>query len=159
MPSFIPRRLAAIVVALLLASDAMGQEARVGMVTVSGAHAFATPPSARTGAAYMTIANTGAAGDRLIAASTPAAGKVELHRMIRDGDVMRMREVAAIDIAAGGHVQLQRGGLHVMLIDLRQPLREGERIALTLTFEKAGAVELTVPIQRQGAARGGHHQH
>lgn len=111
----------------------------------------------RTSAAYMTIENTTAALDRLVSATSPAARVVELHTHIMDGGVMRMRPVSAIEVNPGEPAVLRPGGLHVMLIDLTQPLRQGESIPLTLRFEKAGEITVTVPVLAAGAA--GHGQH
>lgn len=133
-------------------------EFTVGALRVSGPIAFSTPTAARNGAAYLTLKNQGQAGDRLIAARSPAASRIELHTTLREGGVMRMRELPAIDVPAGGTVKLERGGMHVMLIDLREPLKAGARFPLTLVFEKAGTLEVMVAVESvRGAA--GHHHH
>jgi len=111
----------------------------------------------RTSAAYMTIENTTDALDRLVSATSPAARVVELHTHIMDGGVMRMRPVTAIEVNPGEPAVLRPGGLHIMLIDLVRPLRQGETIALTLRFERAGEVTVTVPVLAAGAS--GHGQH
>jgi hypothetical protein len=100
----------------------------------------------------MTLRST--AADRLVSAGTPVADTTELHTTVRDGDVMRMRPVAGIDLPAGRPVALSPGGLHVMLLGLRAPLKEGETIPLTLTFERAGTIEVRVPVARAGATGG-----
>jgi copper(I)-binding protein len=123
---------------------------------------YARSASAMAGAAFMTLANTGTEDDRLIAASTDAAQRVELHTHIEDGDgVMRMVEVEdGIEVPAGGETVLQRGGLHVMLMGLTAPLNQGDQIDLTLTFEKAGDVTLTVPVDNERMdGHGGHGGH
>ena len=114
---------------------------------------FARPSAgtAGAGAAYMTIRNRGPA-DRLIAASTPAARAAALHTHIREGDVMRMRRIEAIEIPGSGAAELKPGGLHVMLMGLSQPLKPGDVFALTLIFEKAGAITVRVPVLAMGAA-------
>ncbi|MBL6080122.1 copper chaperone PCu(A)C [Belnapia sp. T18] len=103
------------------------------------------------GGAFMRIENRGAAADRLVSASSPVARTVELHATVRDGDVMRMRPVQAIDLPAHGAVQLQPGGLHMMLIGLNRPLSQGERVPVTLTFEHAGSVAVELAVQGAGA--------
>lgn len=114
---------------------------------VADAYARAASPLAQSGAAFMALTNTGTADDRLLAAASDVAERVELHTHIMDGDVMRMRAVeGGIPVPAGETVLLQRGGLHVMLIGLRGPLEQGAEIALSLTFETAGAVDLSVPV-------------
>src|SRR5690606_28257843 len=97
-------------------------EASIGALTVSGAFARATLPNAPVAGGYLTIANGGAEADRLISATSPAAGRSELHEMKMEGDVMRMTALEnGIDIPAGGTVTLAPGGLHIMFMDLAQP--------------------------------------
>ncbi len=103
------------------------------------------------GAGFMTLKNNGAAGDRLISAASPAARVVELHTHIREGDVMRMRPVADILIPPGQTVHLRPGGLHIMLIGLTEPLRQGTTVPLTLRFERAGEVQVTLGVESAGA--------
>ncbi len=108
-----------------------------------------------TGAGYLTLRTAGAA-DRLVSASTPVARTVELHTMIRDGDVMRMRPVEDIAVPPGQTVTLAPGGLHIMLIGLTQPLELGSRVPLTLRFERAGEVTVELAVQRAGAPAAAH---
>lgn len=121
--------------------------------------ARATIGNSTVGAAYMTLRAPAGQADRLLEASTPAAGRVELHTMTMDNNVMRMRRVEAIDVPAGGTAQLRPGGLHVMLMDLRGPLRAGETLPLTLRFERAGTVQLNVPIAPANATAAPAHGH
>lgn len=107
------------------------------------------------GAGFLIIRNSGAA-DRLLSASTPVAGRTELHTMLRDGDVMRMRQVEAISVPANGAVTLAPGGLHVMLIGLTRPLAVGESVPLTLVFERAGTVTLDLAVRPAGARAPAH---
>lgn len=127
-------------------------EAKAGAIAVSQPWARATAPGAPAGAAYLTVTNSGKEADRLIAASTPAAKTAELHTHIHDNGVMRMRQVEAIDVPAGGTVALKPGGLHVMLMGLTAPLAQGSSFDVTLTFEKAGKVTVPVAVQSAGAA-------
>jgi copper(I)-binding protein len=76
-----------------------------------------------------------------------------LHTTIKEGDVMRMRQVQSIDVPAGGSTELRPGGLHVMLIGLAQPLVQGTKIPLTLSFERAGTVTVEVMVEAAGAPR------
>lgn len=101
-------------------------------------------------AAYMTIRNTGAA-DNLIAASTDVAGKVELHTVTADGDVMKMEQVEKIEVPANGEAVLKPGGFHIMLLEIKQDLKVGDTLDLTLTFEKAGKITVKVPVQMPSA--------
>lgn len=124
--------------------------AKVGPITVTAPFARATP--ARNGGVFMTLRNAGAESDRLVKAASPVAASVELHTHLREGDAMRMRPVENIPVPAKGATALEPGGLHVMLIGLAKPLKEGERFPLTLTFERAGSVTIEVPVLKAGAA-------
>jgi len=136
--------------ALLAIAALAGPALADGPVTVTAAWARAGVASAKAGAAFLTVTNTGKEPDRLVAAQTPVADKAELHTHLMDNGVMKMRAVDSIDVAPGAPVTLKPGGLHVMLMGLKQPLTEGGRFPVTLTFEKAGAV--TVEVAVQGAA-------
>lgn len=144
--------LAAALVALAALSPLAAHEYQRGDLRID--HPYARATAAQNGAAYLTIENKGATGDRLVGAASPAAGKVELHTIIREGDVMKMRQVPAIELAPGGRTELKPGGFHIMLLGLAKPLREGERFPLTLDFEKAGKLDVDVVIDKAGA--GGH---
>lgn len=122
-------------------------------------YARATAATARAGGAYMTIVNGGATADRLLRAESAVAARVELHTVIKDGDVMRMRQVPGIDVPANGKAMLAPGGFHVMLMELKAPLKAGESAAITLVFEKAGRVDVAVPILPLGTAPAGEHKH
>lgn len=116
-------------------------------IRVEDAWARASLGQARNGAAYMIVHATGAQPDRLIAATSPVAGKVELHNHIMVGNVAQMRPVDAIEIVPGSPTVLQPGGLHVMLLDLRGPLQAGQSFPVTLRFERAGEVQIQVDIR------------
>ncbi|MGR3491943.1 MAG: copper chaperone PCu(A)C [Shimia sp.] len=108
----------------------------------------------RTGAAFMMIENTGDTDDRVISARSEAAARVELHTHIEDeGGVMRMREVEEFALPAGGMAMLERGGDHVMLMGLVEPLEQGAEVEITLVFENAEPLTITVPVDNE---RGGH---
>lgn len=148
---------------LLLAGLALGapmafaHDAKIGAITIQHPYAPAMPAAARNGIVYTTIVNRGES-DRILAASTPASEKVELHTTVRDGNAMRMRAVEAIPIAMGGTLALQPGQrFHLMLINLAKPLREGDSFPMRLTFEKAGAIDLTIQVERLKS--GGNHHH
>jgi hypothetical protein len=148
------RRLLLASPALLLAAPARAHhDTTVGAITIGHPWARAAGANAN-GAAYMTLRNAGGQADRLVSASTPVARTVELHTHIRDGEVMRMRPVADIPVPAGQTVRLRPGGLHVMLIGLTEPLRQGTTVPLTLRFERAG--EATVQLEIQAAGARGH---
>ncbi len=115
------------------------------------AWARATPGGAKVGAAFLEIQGAPDGDDKLLAASTPIASVVELHDHIKDGGIMRMRRIEAIPIPAGKTVTLKPGGLHLMLLELKAPLIEGDAFDLTLTFEKAGTIKVNAPVQKIGA--------
>jgi hypothetical protein len=126
---------------LLLALPAWAQ------VEIENPWIRATPPGMKIAAGYMVIRNKSATPDRLVSVTSPAAARVETHVHIRDGEVMRMREVKGYEVPAKGSFELKPGGAHLMLIDIRRPFKEGEKIPATLRFERAGEVkiEFTVP--------------
>jgi len=103
------------------------------------------------------IKNTGTTADRLIAAKSPAADKVEIHEMKMDGNVMRMRAVEkGLDIPAGATVEFKPGGFHVMFMGLKAPFAKDARVPLTLVFEKAGSIDVELAVEAIGAASPGH---
>lgn len=131
---------------------ALAAETAAGDLRIVDPWARASAGHGNTGAAFMKIVNDGKEDDRLVSASTPAAGKVEVHETTMDGGVMKMRMLmGGLPVPAGGEVTLKPMGLHVMMMDVKEQLAEGETLSLTLTFEKAGSVELTVPIAGPGA--------
>jgi copper(I)-binding protein len=122
-------------------------------ISLADAWARATTKTAQAGAIYVTITDHGAP-DRLIGASTPVAGKAELHETVRDGNVMKMRPVAGLAVSAKAPTSLSPMGYHIMLTDLKQPLAGGQTFPLTLTFEKAGPVQTTVTVKAVGGDAG-----
>ena len=153
MPSPTPTRRAALL-GLALATLS-GMSAAAPPVAVEAAWARATVPGQPAGGAFLRLRNRGGA-DRLMAASSPAAAEVELHEMAMDGDVMRMRQVEGIALPAGGTVELQPGGLHLMLTGLKAPLKAGSRVPLTLRFEKAGELAVQVEVKAATAVPKAH---
>lgn len=141
----------------LAAPTALAHDAKIGSIVIQHPYAPTMPAAARNGIVYATIVNRGEA-DRIVAASTPASEKVELHTTMRDGDAMRMRAVEAIPVETGGTLELQPGQrFHLMLINLAKPLREGDSFPMRLTFERAGAIDLTIRVERLKS--GGNHHH
>lgn len=132
---------------------ASGGAVSVGDIEVSGAFTRATLPKAPVGGGYLTITNRGDSDDRLVAASSPAAERVELHEMRMEGEVMKMAErEEGVELPAGEVVALAPGGLHIMFIGLAAPFVEGESVPVTLQFEKAGAVDVDLQVGPVGAA-------
>ena len=120
-------------------------------IMIKDAYVRATTPSSPTGAAFMVLMNHSDTDDRLIAAESGVAKRVELHSHTEDTNgVMRMGEIeGGISLPAGGMHHMKRGGDHVMLMGLNQPLAQGSEITVTLTFEKAGVVEVIVPVDHE----------
>lgn len=138
------RTLLAALTALPLFASAAG--ATTDTVEIVDGYARATAPGAMAGAAYLTIRSLGPA-DRITGVSSAAAARTEIHESVETDGMMQMRPVDALDLPAGGEVALAPGGLHVMLIGLTGPLVVGESLALTLQFEHAGAVTVTLPVE------------
>lgn len=137
---------------LLVALPAWGQ------VEIENPWSRATAPGAKVAAGYMVLRNKGPAPDRLLGVATPAARKVETHVTLREGDIMRMREVKGYEIPAGGTFELKPGGPHLMFVDVRQPFREGESIPVMLRFERAGEKKVEFRVGR-GAVPPAAHKH
>jgi copper(I)-binding protein len=127
-------------------------ETAASTIAVTDPWSRETAPGQNAGGAFMTIANTGSVADRLTGGSTPVAGRVEIHTMTMEGDVMRMRQLEdGLEIPAGGQVMLKPGSFHVMLMDLKQPLKAGDKVPLTLTFAGAGPLETELEVRPTGA--------
>jgi copper(I)-binding protein len=124
--------------------------AQTGALEVNHAWTRATPGKSDIGAAYLTIESPTA--DRLVAASTPAAKEAQLHTMTMTGMVMKMRPISGVDIPAHKPVMLAPGGMHIMLIGLKSPLKAGQSFPLTLTFAKAGERTIDVAVEPVAAS-------
>lgn len=142
---------------------AAAHDFKLGPLRIDHPYATPTPAGAANGAAYLrAIRNTGDQPDRLIGASTPAARTVEIHRSVIDAQsVMRMRAINGIELPPKAEVQVRHGGEHhLMLIALKQPLKDGDRFPMTLRFEKAGEREVMVWVQTpRDAAAAPPHKH
>lgn len=149
---------------LAVAADA-GAVVKAGDLVISAPWSRATPGGAKVAGGFLTITNTGKTADKLVGGSFTQANRFEVHEMaVKDG-VMTMRPVSGgLEIAPGATVTLAPGGFHLMFMDLKQPLKEGEAVKGTLTFEKAGTVPVTFEIRGIGAGAGaassaGEHKH
>jgi copper(I)-binding protein len=159
-------RLTAALTLAALSSAASPVPAQAGhhqVLAVTNAWARETAPAQVNGGGFLTITNKGQA-DRLVSASSPVSPTVQLHTMSMDGGIMRMRELPdGIPVPAQSVVELKPGGLHVMFIGLKAPLKPGQKVALTLRFEKAGVVKVAMPVRAIAdmgkAMSGGHDQH
>jgi copper(I)-binding protein len=149
------RHLLLYVVTFLLAFDGWSVGAWAADLTVEQPWARATPGRAPTGAAYLTLVNRGKDDDRLLGVASAAAARAELHGSQaasgHAGHVMEMRPVAEVEVKAGQSVVLKPDAMHVMLVGLKAPLKEGERFQLTLRFAKAGEIQVEVPVAKAGA--------
>lgn len=119
----------------------------------------AVPPGQDQTGAYFTLHNTDRRAHALVKVASPAARVAELHTVVDEGGMKKMRPVAQIDIPAGGQTKLEPGGLHVMLIGLRQPLAEGASVAITLGFEDGSSREIAAPVRAIAAPAGMPHRH
>jgi len=139
----------------LAALFADAHQFKLGAITIGHPYARATAAGQPTGGGYMSFANAGPA-DKLVAISADVSTSVELHSMTMEGDVMRMRQVDAIELAAGKTVELKPGGYHVMFVGLKAPLKAGDKFPVKLKFEKAGEVEVIVNVEAPAAAAAEH---
>jgi copper(I)-binding protein len=145
-------KLAGFVLGLLaLPTVAMAQEFKAGGITVVAPWARATPGGTKVGGAFLELKAAPGAGDRLVSVSSPVAGTVEIHEHINEGGIMKMRRVDGLAVPGGASVTLKPGGYHLMLMDLKQPLKQGDKVGLTLTFEKAGTLAVEGPVAPLGA--------
>jgi len=137
---------------VLIAGPGVAQTYKVGSIAIEQPWARATPKGATTGAGYMKITNTGTEPDRLVGGSAAFAGRFEVHSMTMEQGVMKMRELKdGLEIKPGETVELKPGGYHVMFVDLKTPLAQGEDVTVTLTFAKAGTIEVKYPVEAAGA--------
>lgn len=134
------------------AHDDMHKGVHHGDLLLIDAWARATPPGAKVGGGYLMIRNEGDAPDRLIGGTVAFAERVEIHEMKMEGEVMKMAPLPdGLEIPAGGAVMLKPGGYHLMFMGLSQPLTEDEPAAVTLTFERAGTIEIPFAVAPMGA--------
>jgi len=137
------------------ATAAHDAPAKVGDLEITSAFTKAMLPGQPVGGGYLTIKNGGKSDDMLVSVSSPAAGTVEMHEMAMQGQVMKMRKLdTGIAIPAGKTVELTPGGLHLMFMKVKEPFKQGSQVPVTLTFEKAGKVDITLPVEAAGP--GGH---
>ena len=170
-----PVRLAAVLALLVLAPAAQAQHShgraapapaasagtiRAGALAIEQPWSRATPGGAKVAGGYARITNTGREPDRLVSGSLAAAGGFEIHETIEAGGVARMRPLdRGLEIKPGQTVELRPGGPHMMFVDLKEPLREGQAVKGSLVFERAGTVEVTFQVRGIGARDAGHAHH
>jgi periplasmic copper chaperone A len=148
----ITRAFACAALSAFLAVPAQAQEVKAGDLVITQPWSRATPGGAKIAGGFVTIENKGAAPDRLVSGSGDVAGRVEIHEMAMNNGVMTMRPLdKGLVIEPGKTVKLAPGGYHLMLMDLKTPLKQGDKVPLTLQFEKAGKVELSLDVEGVGA--------
>lgn len=142
----------AVLFALILRAPASADDVKAGDLVISQAWSRATPGGAKVAGGYFTIENKGTAADRLVGGSADIAGKVEIHEMAMDNGVMKMRPLdKGVTIEPGKTVKFAPGGYHFMLEQLKAPLKQGDKVPVTLEFEKAGKVAVSLDVQGVGA--------
>ena len=144
----------------LTVTPAQARDARLGTLHITHPAAPATLPGQTSGAVYLGIENEGKVADRLLSANTPAAAGVAIHRMSMTDNIMRMREIGSLPLPVGSKVVIDaESGLHLMLTGLKQPLVTGDKVPLTLRFERAGVVEVSVDVglSKARAVKAGEH--
>ncbi|MCA1497599.1 MULTISPECIES: copper chaperone PCu(A)C [unclassified Bradyrhizobium] len=158
-------KLSLLAAAMLLGTSAgvAADDVKAGDLVISQAWSRATPGGAKVAGGYLTIENKGRAADRLVSVSADIAGKAEIHEMAMDNGVMKMRALnKGLAIEPGKTVKLAPGGNHLMLQELKGPFKQGDKVPVTLQFEKAGKVTVALAVQGVGAQApgdGGHSGH
>lgn len=142
-------RATALLLASVIVTSAVAHGGESKGTSVSHPWVRATPGGAKITAAFMEIKSE--AGDKLLSAKSDVAGRVEVHTHIMEGDVMKMRRVESLEVAQGASRVLKPMGDHIMLMDLKGPLKEGDIIKMTLTFQNAGDIEVEATVEAPGA--------
>src|SRR5665213_3296385 len=134
------------------AAPARAQEVKAGDLVITQAWSRATPGGAKIAGGYLTIQNKGPKADRLIGGSGDVTDRIEVHEMTTTNGVMTMRALdKGLTIAPGQTVRLAPGGYHLMMFDLKSPLKQGDKVPVTLEFEKAGKVTVSLDVEGIGA--------
>ena len=140
----------------VVASGAQAQDYKVGPIAIDHPWTRATPKNAPVAGGYLKITNTGTTPDRLTGGSTEVAKRFEIHEMSMEGGVMKMRELRdGLTIAPGATVELKPGSYHIMMMNLSRPLAKGEKVRGSLTFEKAGKVDIEFAVEAIGGSPAG----
>ncbi|WP_343584074.1 copper chaperone PCu(A)C [Herbaspirillum sp.] len=148
--------IAAAIALLAVAPLSQAHGYKLGQLEIGHPYARATVPGQPAGGAYLSLENKGTTPDKLVALSSPVAKTTEIHTMAMEGNLMKMREVdGGLAIQPGQKIAMQPGnGYHIMLMGLSQPLKAGDKVPLTLTFEKAGKVDVMLHVEDPAAASG-----
>jgi periplasmic copper chaperone A len=152
MKKMIAMSFCAVLIGVIAGSSARAEEVKAGDLVISQAWSRATPNGAKIGTGYFTIENKGTAADKLVGVSGEVSDKIEVHEMSMNNGVMKMRPVdGGLTIDPGKTVKLAPNGYHLMIMDLKSPLKQGGKVPVTLEFEKAGKVAITLDVQGIGA--------
>jgi copper(I)-binding protein len=152
MKKMIAMSFCAVLIGVIAGSSARAEEVKAGDLVISQAWSRATPNGAKIGTGYFTIENRGTAADKLVGVSGEVSDKIEVHEMSMNNGVMKMRPVdGGLTIEPGKTVKLAPNGYHLMIMDLKSPLKQGGKVPVTLEFEKAGKVAVTLDVQGIGA--------
>jgi hypothetical protein len=140
-------------IACFITTSAMATDYKAGSLVISGPWSRATPKGAESAIGYMTIKNNGTTTDRLIGGSFDVADTFELHSMVMENGIAKMRELMDVEIKPGQTIEFKPGGSHAMFVNLKHPLSKGEHIKGTLIFEHAGTVQIQYSVEEIGAQR------
>ena len=150
------KRVLAALLLIALAAPASAHQIKVGDLLIVHPWSRATPGQAPNGAVFVKIENQGQAEDKLLAVSSDVADMVHIHEHVMEGEVAKMRPVDFVPLPAQSTTELKPGGYHIMLMGLKEPLVEYGTFHLTLTFERAGSIEVEVQVEEAGAAEPTH---
>ncbi|WP_409188562.1 copper chaperone PCu(A)C [Bradyrhizobium sp. RDM4] len=137
---------------IVIAAPIRAEEVKAGDLVISQAWSRATPSGAKVAGGYVTIENKGTAPDKLLSVSAEIAGKADIHEMTTENGVMKMRPLdKGLVIEPGKTVKFAPGSYHLMLQELKAPLKQGDKVPVTLEFERAGKVAVSLDVQGVGA--------
>lgn len=140
-------------ISYFIITSAIATEYKVGSIEIINPWSRATPKGAQTAVGYVTIKNNGTTIDRLIGGSIDIAEIFQLHSMVMENGIAKMRELKVVEISPGQSVDFKPGGSHVMFVDLKHPLSKGEHVKGTLIFAHAGKVQIEYDVEGIGAQR------
>ncbi len=153
------RPLFALALTGILAAAAAAQDFQRGALKIDQLWARPTVAGQSAGGGFLSVQNSGSKPDRLLGGSSPAAAAVEVHEMRMEGDVMRMREIKALELPAGKRVTLAPGGFHLMLVGLKAPLKLGDKVPVKLRFEAAGDIDVLLQVANTPVPGAETHKH
>ena len=144
----------------LVASSALAHDYKLGPIVINHPWSRATPKGATVAGGYLKITNTGTTPDRFVSGSSDAGKRFEIHEMSMNGDVMKMRELKdGVEIAPGATVEFKPGSYHVMFVDIAKPFAKGDKVKASLTFEKAGKLDIEFWVGDIGGTPKREHTH